>query len=414
MAEVLPVQASEEPTVAVGRGWITALTLANVGAFAAFFGPLQVLLAQQAEAVSPHSKEALLGLVTGIGAFVSMTCNPLFGALSDRTGSRFGRRAPWVVVGATVGAGGLVTLSGSHVVGLMILGWALVQGGVNASYAAIMAAIPDQVPRRQRGVVGGWVALAQTLGAMCGVALAMVTGSWAAGYLACAVFLLAMSAPFVLGGHDHPVVMAVRPPFRLGEFLRGFWVSPRLHPDFGWAWLTRFLVQLGNALGLVYLYYFLQDAVGYADPESGVFTLTVIYSLCSVLTAVVSGKLSDRFQRRRIFVSVSGVTMAVATALLGIFPVWPMAVAGATVLGLGFGVFVAVDYAIMTEVLPSRDDSGRDLGIINIASAMPQVFSPVIAAVLVTSLGGYRALYLTAAAAVLVGAVLVRKIRGVT
>ena len=82
-------------------------------------------------------------------------------------------------------------------------------------------------------------------------------------------------------------------------------------------------------------------------------------------------------------------------------------------LGLGFGVFVAVDYAIMTEVLPSRDDSGRDLGIINIASALPQVFSPAIAAVLVTSLGGYRALYLTAAAAVLVGAVLVRQIRGV-
>ena len=406
MAELLRPDAPPEPTTPVGRSWITALTLANVGAFAAFFGPLQVLLAQQAQEISPESKEALLGLVTGIGAFVSLTCNPLFGALSDRTRSRFGRRAPWVVVGALVGASGLVLLSGSHVVGLMILGWALVQAGANASYAAVMAAIPDQVPRRQRGVVGGWVALAQTLGAMCGVGLAMATGSWAAGYLACAVFLVAMSAPFVVGGFDRPVAMPDRPPFRTTAFLRGFWVSPRLHPDFGWAWLTRFLVQLGNALGLVYLYYFLQDAVRYADPEAGVFTLTVVYSVCSVLTA-------DRFARRKVFVSVSGVVMAVATALLGVFPVWPVAVVGAAVLGLGFGVFVAVDYAVMTEVLPSAADSGRDLGVINVAAALPQVVAPLVAAVLVSTAGGYRALYLVAALAVLAGAVLVGRIRGV-
>jgi MFS family permease len=222
-----------------------------------------------------------------------------------------------------------------------------------------------------------------------------------------------MSAPFVVGGYDIPAPTTHRPPFRLGEFLRGFWVSPRLHPDFGWAWLTRFLVQLGNALGLVYLYYFLDDAVHYDDPEAGVFTLTVIYSVCSVLTAVVGGKLSDRFARRKVFVSVSGIVMAVATGLLGIIPTWPVALAAAAILGLGFGVFVAVDYAVMTEVLPSYDDSGRDLGVINIAAALPQVVAPLVAAVLVSTAGGYPALYLVAAAAVLAGAVLVSRIRGV-
>jgi MFS family permease len=83
------------------------------------------------------------------------------------------------------------------------------------------------------------------------------------------------------------------------------------------------------------------------------------------------------------------------------------------VLGLGFGVFVAVDYALLTEVLPDLDDSGRDLGIINIASALPQVVAPVIAALVVSSLGGYPVLYLLAAGVTVAGALLVNRIRGV-
>lgn len=298
-----------------------------------------------------------------------------------------------------------------HDVGLMIVGWAVVQTGANATLAAIMAAIPDQVPRSQRGVVGGWVALAQTLGAMAGVAIATITAGWAAGYAVCAAFLVVMCLPFVLGGHDKPI--ADRPAFHLRTFLADFWVSPRAHPDFAWAWGTRFLVQLGNALGLVYLYYFLDDKVGYDDPEGGVFVLTVIYAVTSVMTCVFAGRLSDRVGRRKIFVSVSGVVMAVATALLAVFPHWPVAVAAAAVLGAGFGVFVAVDYALMTEVLPDARNAGRHLGVINIAAALPQVFSPAIAAILVTSAGGYVSLYLLAAFVVALGSVLVHRIRSV-
>ena len=292
MSEAVATRRPPDPSVPVGRGWVTALALANLAAFVAFFGPLQVLLAQQAQEVAPGHKEAALGLVTGVGAFVSLVCNPLFGALSDRTRSRFGRRRPWVVGGALAGAAGLTLLAGVHAVAWMVLGWALVQAAVNASYAAVMASIPDRVPRQQRGVVGGWVALAQTLGAMVGVGLATATGGWAAGYLACAVFLVLMSSPFVLTSHDPLEPVPERQPFRPAEFLRDFWVSPRQHPDFAWAWLTRFLVHVGNALGLVYLYYFLQDAVRHDDPEGGVFVLTVTYAVCSVLTTVAAGRLS--------------------------------------------------------------------------------------------------------------------------
>lgn len=401
------------PAVPVRGAWIGSLALANVAVMVAWYGPLQVLLAQQAESIAPDSKEALLGLVTGIGAAVSMVSNPLFGAMADRTTSRFGRRRPWILGGAIGGAASLAFLSGVHSVLWMVVGWAFVQATVNAGYASIMASIPDQVPRTQRGVVGGWVALGQTIGAMVGTGIAMAAGGFAAGYLACAAFIVAASLPILRTSKETPLAKADRPPFVLGEFVKEFWISPKAHPDFAWAWLTRFLVQLGNAMGLVYLYYYLQDAIGRDDPAGGVFLLTVVYAVCSVLTTVVGGKLSDKLGRRKIFVTVSGLVLAVATGMLALVPPFGVVVLAAAILGLGFGVFMAVDYAVLTEVLPRAADAGRDLGVINIAAALPQVLAPVMAAPIVSVAGGYPVLYGLAAAVTVLGAVLVTRIRGV-
>ncbi|ETJ05655.1 MAG: Major facilitator transporter, partial [Actinomyces urogenitalis DORA_12] len=75
-----------------------------LGLFSAWFGPIQVLLGLQASQVAPGHKEATLSLVTGLGALVSTLGNPVFGALSDRTTSRFGRRLPWIAGGLALGA----------------------------------------------------------------------------------------------------------------------------------------------------------------------------------------------------------------------------------------------------------------------------------------------------------------------
>src|SRR4051812_21021934 len=89
-----------EPTDDPSPRWVASLTLANVGLWAGFYGPIQVLLAQQAEAISPDGKKEMLAIVLGLGALVSVVCNPVFGAFSDRTTARAGRRLPWVVAGA--------------------------------------------------------------------------------------------------------------------------------------------------------------------------------------------------------------------------------------------------------------------------------------------------------------------------
>ncbi|MGW5324709.1 MFS transporter [Streptomyces sp. NPDC004014] len=405
-----------EPVEPVRRGWTAALALANGAIWVGWFGPLQILLASQARDFAPAAgmeKETVLAWVTGAGAVVSLLANPLFGALSDRTTARWGRRTPWIVAGAAGGALSLLLLGAADGVGTMALGWCLAQLTLNAAFAAVTAAVPDRVPRGRRGAVGGWLGAAQILGVVGGTGLATAAGGTAAGYTACAVFTLVGVGPYVLRYEDLRLARTDRPAWSWRAFLAGFWLSPRSHPDLGWAWLTRFLINLSNALVLLYLLYYLRDRLHYGDPGRGVLILTAVNGATLLATVVVGGVWSDRTGRRKPFVVWSGVLMAVATAALAGWQTWPGAVVAAAVLGVGFGVFTSVDFALMTDVLPRALDRGKDLGVINVANALPQVAAPALAAPIVTYLGGYRVLYLVAAVIGLAGAVLVGRIRGV-
>ncbi|MGW7725767.1 MFS transporter [Streptomyces canus] len=408
--------ALSEPVERVGKGWTASLSLANVAIWVGWYGPLQILLARQAEDFAPGagmSKETLLAWVTGVGAVVSLAANPFFGALSDRTTARRGRRSPWIVAGAAGGALSLLVLAGAGGLWVMTLAWCLVQLTLNAAFAAVTAAVPDRVPRFQRGAVGGWIGAAQILGAVVGTGLATAAGGIAAGYAACAVFTLAGVLPYVLRHRDLRLAAADRPTWSWRSFARGFRLSPRRHPDFAWAWLTRFLINLSNALVLLYLLYYLRDRLHYDDPERGVLILTAVDSVALLATVVVGGVWSDRVGRRKPFVRWSGVLMAVATGVLAVWQTWPSAIVVAALLGVGLGVFMSVDFALMTDVLPTALDRGKDLGVINVANSLPQVAAPALAAPIVTHLGGYRALYGVAAVVGLAGAVLVGRIRGV-
>jgi MFS family permease len=408
-----------EPEHRVRPVWTAGVVLVNVGINAAFFGPIQVLLGQQAAAFSEPDKEAILALVTGAGAAVSLVANPLVGAFSDRTTARRGRRVPWVIFGAILGAAALIALAGAPNVAVMTLLWCLVQAGCNGAYAAITAAIPDRVPVPQRGTVGGLAAMGQTVGILAGAVIAAaVTGDFAAGYLVCAVALLAGVVLYYFKNDDVPLPAQARPPFSRAGFVRGFWISPARHPDFAWAWLTRLLVNLGNHMVTLYLLFFLNDAVRVREtqgiePELGVLILTGLYAVMVIATSVVGGRLSDRLGRRKPLVIISSAVIAAASLILAFAPTWPGALIGASVLGIGFGCYLAVDFALITQVLPTALDRGKDLGVINIANSLPQVIAPLIAFPFVALWGGYVSLYVAAAVIGLLGAVFVVKIKGV-
>ncbi|MCG5453005.1 MULTISPECIES: MFS transporter [Micromonospora] len=408
-----------EPTVPVRRGWIGLIFAANLGVWMAFFTPIQVLLPQQIEQIAPGDKENMLAVVTGLGALAAVLANPLAGAFSDRTclriaGREFGRRHVWTAGGAVLGAAALVLLAQQRTILGVALGWVAAQVCFNAMLASLTAAIPDRVPVRQRGGVSGWVGIPQALGLVLGAVLvtAVVTGN-AAGYLAIAVAILLLSLPFALFTPDEPLPRTHRPAIRTRALLASMWISPRRHPDFAWAWITRFLVQLGNALGTLYLLYFLSDGVRHPDPEGGLLILILLYTLGMMLTAVIAGRMSDRSGRRKIYVIVSGLIMAVAALLLAVAPVWPMAIVAALLLGAGYGVYLSVDAALITQVLPRATDRAKDLGVINIANSAPQVLGPALSAPLVVYLGGYPTLYAVTAVVTLLGSALVVKIRSV-
>ena len=434
--QAVPRSAFDEPLDPPPARWVGALVLLNLGVMAGWFGPIQVLLAQQADRIAAAepggmSKEALLAVVLFTGAAVSMLANPVWGAFSDRTRSRLGRRVPWVLGGVVLGAASLLLLSRAEGAPLMVLAWGLVQLALNAAWAGGVAAVPDQVPVERRGLIGGLVAIAGTVGVLLGIKIAELTGSIAQGYLVIALVMVLLSVPYLVGSRDVALPVDHRlDPMDWRRLVRSFWVSPREHPDFAWAFLTRLLVNLGNWIALNYLYYFLTDGLGFGDDDATakLGLLVLIYGVATVATTVVVGHWSDRVARRKVFVIWSGVLIGTSSLVLALWQDWPGALVAAVVLGAGFGVYQAVDFALITQVLPGAGDRAKDLGVINIASALPQVLAPAIAGlilVVVRELGGsvathgegwslgYGVVYVVGFALCVLGSVFVTRIRSV-
>jgi MFS family permease len=386
----------------------------------AFFTPIQVLLPLQLADIDEDGKVAAFGLVTGFGALVAVIANPIAGALSDRTTGRFGRRHPWTLGGVAVGAAALCLLGLQTSVLGVLLCWCLAQAALNAGYASLNAGIPDHVPVRQRAVVSGWIGFPQALGLVVGaVVVTMLVTDLPAAYAVIGIAAAAMALPFVLSTPDPPLPRAARRPLTWRDLKDTFWVSPREHPDFAWAWFTRFLVMLGNATGTLYLLFFLQDAVGYEQlfpghtADEGVLVLTLLYTAGVIATSVAGGVLSDRINRRKPLVVASSAVMTVAALILTFWHTWPAAIAAAAIMGGGFGVYLSVDQALITQVLPAASDRAKDLGIINIAATAPQVLGPALAALIVSSAGGYAGLYALSAIVTLLGGILVWPIKSV-
>lgn len=406
--------ALREPVRPVSTGWVGRLSLNLVGMWIAWYAPLQVLLGLHAAALAPEAKELVFGVATAAGGLCSLVANPLVGALSDRTTSRWGRRVPWIVGGSLLAAAGFGLLSVASTPALFVAGWCVVQIGLNTMLGALTAFLPDQVPATQRATVGGVIAMATTVGILAGTGLATAfgTGRPAPAYLACAAVLLLFTVPHMTRSGDVPLPPRWRPAGGLRVILRGYWISPRRHPDFAWAWLSRLLINFGNGAGAVYLLFYLQDGVGYPDPAGGVLVLTGIYAVLVLATAVVGGRISDRTGRRKVFVVWSGTGIAAALFALG-FQTWTAAVVGACLLGVSFGVYTSVDLALVTEVLPTAADRAKDLGIVTITSTLAGMLTPVLAALLVTGPGGYPALYVCGGLLALAGSAAVTRIRGV-
>lgn len=394
--------------------------LANVACWLTVLPLSLILIPMQVAALDPAQKFSNLALISGAGALTSLIVNPLAGALSDRTTSRFGRRRPWLVAGALLSSLMLLLLAHATTFLLLLACWTLFHVAINILLAGLTAIMPDQVPLKQRATVSAVLGLSQPLGAVIGTLL--VTKDVKTPYVAYTILigvLLVSVSLFLLVMREKALPKGAIPALAWKNLLTTFWVNPLRFPDFAWAWLTRCLLYLSYFVALGYLLYFMQDVVHYArlfpgrSAALGVTSFQATLTVAIILTSLLGGIFSDRLQRRKVFVVVSSTLIVIAFFILAFLHSWLAIECAAAILGIGFGVYLSVDMALMTQVLPSTAEQGKDMGVINIANTLPQVIGPGVAALLMGLFHSYVMLFLVAALLAILATVLVQNIRGV-
>lgn len=402
----------------VGWGFISLYTLAFMSTSLLFIAPLLVTLALKVNSlVGIKQAPSSLSLVAGIGALLSIFANPFFGKLSDRTSSPLGMRRPWMVIGLVGGSLGILVVALAPSIPVVLLGWCIAQLFFNALLAAMVAVLPDQVPATQRGLVSGVLGICVPIASVGGTfVVKLFTGNQLAMFLApCAIgglFILLFAATL----RDRRLAKADRPTWSLRELLSTFYVNPRRNPDFAWAFASRFLFLLAYAFLVTYQAYYLLDKIGSteADVPQQIFLGTLTQSVVVVAASLTGGKLSDRTGRRRIFVLTASIVYGLALFAIAIASSFNGFLLGMAISGLGFGIYVAVDLALVVDVLPHTDSAAKDLGVFNMAGALPFSVAPALApAVLAIGGGSYSVLYAVAGLCAIIGAFAILRVKSV-
>ncbi|MET9610657.1 MFS transporter [Streptomyces sp. NPDC006512] len=396
------------------RALLPLLLVANSAMMAVYMGVGSVLLPTQIAAIAPDDKVAVLGLIGGISAIFATAFNPIAGALSDRSG----RRGPWVLGGALGSLAGLAFLGSVTTALLVGIGWCLVQATMNVYQAAVTAIVPDRVPAVRRGTASALVGLGLPIGGTVGVLVASGTAEHLrTGYLVfgaivalAAVLLTTFCRDVPRTGPQDPAPAAPK-----GAQWAAF-LSALAHHDFRWAFIGRALMVLGYFSVVGYQLYILDDHIALPaglTPPAAMAVLTPVSMVAMAVSTVVGGLLSDRWNRRKVFVGVSAALAGVVMAVPVVSPTWTGMLVFSALNGLAFGCFMAVDTALVTLVLPRAEDAARDMGVLNIANAGPQIIAPFVASAVVTALGGYTPLFLVGGALSLIGALAILPIRSV-
>ncbi|MFF0747216.1 MFS transporter [Streptomyces sp. NPDC004111] len=375
-----------------------------------------ILLALQIQrTVGEDAKVGALALVTTVGAIVAMVAQPVAGAVSDRTRTRFGRRTPWIAAGVLTGGTALVVMAHLDSVPAILAAWCFVHLGYNFAMGPLAAVMPDRVPADKRGQYAAVLGISSMGGSLGGQILGSVLEERVAlAYVLLAVLSVAAAGVFVVLNPDRPSRDLTPEPFRARVFLKELLPDPRAHPDFFWVFVGRLCTYQAYFLVLGYKLYILQDHIGLGDEAIDRVPSLALAGIAGILpSTLVCGPLSDRLGRRKPFVVASAALIGCAMLVPLAVPTLTGMLVMAFLVGLGFGCFQGVDTALISQVLPSHRSYARDLGVVNVAAALPQALAPAVAAAVVVGLGGYQTLFPTATAFGVLGALAVLRVRSV-
>jgi MFS family permease len=404
-----------EPLVPVSRSYIVWLMLASFGASMAMMVPLAYGIAVRITELAPGSEE-VLGYITGTAQGVYLLISPLVGIWSDRTRSRWGRRTPFMYLGTVIGLAGLVVIGLAPSLLLVGAGWILGMTGWSIAGAALQTLQADKLPERQRGKVSALTGLMTQIAPVLGIGIAYAVSSST---------MLIFLVPGVIGA----VMLALFPLFKpegssksisrtdgvtVKSVVSSYGFNVRKYPDFAWNWLGRFVFFIGLYFNTTFGTFFYAQRLDLPVREVAgvVATVGMIGVLSAAAGALVGGFLSDRLQRRRLFVMIASLLFVVGAVVEATAWSLPQIIVGAVLMQMAIAVFATVDQAIVYAIIPERDQAGRYMAVIQFAQKIPSAVAPLLAGVVITlgAVGGeknYTLLYLVGAVFALVGGLII-------
>ncbi len=420
---------------------------------------LVLMLPNEMRLMAPHYRVSALGLLTGIAAIVALTVPLIVGALSDRCTSRFGRRRPYIVVGVLINIVGLGLMAAAftfatvipsppagqepgqwETIGILLsnssflwflFAYIVVQFGNNIASAAYSGIIPDLIPQEQRGAASGYMALMSQTGTLMGGVIVGFALSGQPEWIKYGVLALVLGgvAAITIRGIEETTLQGPLDPLNWKQYLKSLWIDPKKFPDFAWVWITRALVMLGFYSVLPFINYYLIDVIGIKDPDQAAPMLMGVILLASSISGVYGGYVSDRIGRKKVVYLANGVIAVMVLGFIFCRNFEQVLIVG-TLFGIGFGAYTSVDWALGTDVLPTKTNAAKEMAIWHVAMTLPQSIAAPIATIIITSFGktsvkeeaevvvhytsaGYGAVFLMAAICFAAGAYFLKNVRGV-
>ncbi|MDB5077144.1 MAG: transporter [Chloroflexi bacterium] len=359
----------------------------------------------------------LLAVLGGTAGLITMVVQPVAGALSDLSSSRWGRRRPYLVGGALVDVGGLILMAVATTLPLLFIGFLLASLGSGVSGAAYQAYIPDQVPPQQYGEASGYLGAMSMLGTIVsfGVAAIVIAPRHVASFYLITVALIAVGALITaVAIPDTPVSRAARP---LEQTWRALWIEPWRHPDFSWVFATRTMMMIALYTLFTFVAFYVRDVVHVTQFVQGAAALAGAATVAALVSGVITGWLSDRIGRK-ILVSFASALMAAALFGLAFFHQLNVVLSLGIVFGLALGTYMAVDWALAVDVLPTEGFAAKDLGLWGLSTNLPQATAPLIGGAVLQVFApfgksvSYGALFFGAAVCAGASGILVWRIQG--
>jgi len=345
-----------------------------------------VIIPKQMSVIVGHENKGQgMGQVFLFGSIGSVFFSPLFGAMSDRSRNKMGKRSPFLILGGFFSSLGLLVMSLSPTLSIFCFGFLMLSLGNFVAVAPYSALVPDVVPHNQRGKASGWLGAMSMVGFLAGGGLSYHLDSFGIflTYLIMIIVSLGSTGVTVMWVPEVRVALTA-PKFSMAECICAFFAA-FMDNDFFWVFSSRFFIQMGSIAVQENLQFYLHDSLkgnytilGVKLAKNAAEAAAVLFIPLltgALLSSVFAGYISDLWGgKRKHLIYISGGTMAVSVLLFGINDIFFWDVVISLIFGFGFGIFSAIDWALATDVLPDADSYGKDMGLWNLAFTLPQVF----------------------------------------